>query len=140
MLFVIIACAITYYLVGFGHADEFKMTEHILPELPLYPEESKKIPKEVLQALEPLKNQEKPLTKEAFIRMLSESVTAAQWASHGDTIIKYAAPTPIPPPLQVLFVLLFALVVMVGPHAVAWSCIRLNTFANCRTAFASTTV
>ena len=39
--------------------------------------------------------------------------------------------------LKVLFVLLFAVVGMGGSYCVAWYGIRVNTYANCRTAFAS---
>ncbi|HMF12744.1 MAG TPA: sodium/proton-translocating pyrophosphatase, partial [Gemmataceae bacterium] len=43
----------------------------------------------------------------------------------------------ISPILTVLLVLLFAIVGMAGSYAVAWYGIRVNTYANCRTAFAS---
>src|SRR5262249_3019725 len=43
----------------------------------------------------------------------------------------------IPPIVTVLLVLLFAIVGMAGSYAVAWYGIRVNTYANCRTAFAS---
>src|SRR5437660_2389110 len=39
--------------------------------------------------------------------------------------------------MQVLFVLLFAVVGMGGSYAVAWYRIRVNPYANCRTAFAA---
>jgi K(+)-stimulated pyrophosphate-energized sodium pump len=50
-----------------------------------------------------------------------------------------AAPeaSTIPPIAKVLLVLLFAVVGMGGSYAVAWYGIRVNTYANCRTAFAS---
>ncbi len=44
---------------------------------------------------------------------------------------------PISPILTVVLVLLFAVVGMGGSYAVAWYGIRVNTFANSRTAFAS---
>jgi K(+)-stimulated pyrophosphate-energized sodium pump len=43
----------------------------------------------------------------------------------------------IPPALKLIYVLLFSVVGMGGSYAVAWYGIRVNTFANCRTAFAS---
>src|SRR5262249_26432869 len=46
-------------------------------------------------------------------------------------------PAKIPPILTLLLVLLFAIVGMGGSYAVAWYGIRVNTYANCRTAFAS---
>lgn len=46
-------------------------------------------------------------------------------------------PAPIPPVLKVVYVLLFAMVGMGGSYWVAWYGIRVNTYANCRTAFAS---
>jgi K(+)-stimulated pyrophosphate-energized sodium pump len=73
MLFVLIAIAISYYLLGFGH-------------------------------------EEAP---------------------------KPGAPEPIHPILKVLLVLLFSVVGMGGSYWVAWYGIRVNTFANCRTAFAA---
>src|SRR5947209_9883491 len=52
-------------------------------------------------------------------------------------IAQVAAPTPIDPILKLLLVLLFAVVGMAGSYSVAWYGIRINTYANCRTAFAS---
>src|SRR5437762_2648994 len=48
MLFAFIAVAITFYLVGFGHADEYELTDRTLQELRLYPEEGKKVPESVI--------------------------------------------------------------------------------------------
>src|SRR5262249_20669288 len=45
--------------------------------------------------------------------------------------------THINPYLTVVLVLLFAVVGMAGSYCVAWYGIRVNTYANCRTAFAS---
>jgi K(+)-stimulated pyrophosphate-energized sodium pump len=77
MLFVLIACAISYYLLGSGHGGE------------------------------------QPATPEA------------------------GAATAISPAVTLLLVLLFAVVGMGGSYAVAWYGIRVNTWANARTAFAS---
>src|SRR5437899_12570052 len=43
------------------------------------------------------------------------------------------------PPLKVAIILLFSLVGIAGSYGVAWFGIRVNTFANSRTAFASLT-
>src|SRR5207237_3095361 len=40
-------------------------------------------------------------------------------------------------PLKVIYVLLFSVVGMAGSYSVAWYGIRVNTYANCRTAFAA---
>src|SRR5208337_4446388 len=50
---------------------------------------------------------------------------------------KEGAPAPINPFVTLALVLVFALVGMGGSYAVAWYGIRVNTFANSRTAFAS---
>lgn len=46
-------------------------------------------------------------------------------------------PEPIAPLVKLGLVLLFSIVGMVGSYWVAWYGIRVNTYANCRTAFAS---
>src|SRR3954453_8007771 len=48
MLFVLIAAAITYYLVGFGGETEYKYDNRISQELALYPDVRDEIPEEVL--------------------------------------------------------------------------------------------
>jgi K(+)-stimulated pyrophosphate-energized sodium pump len=136
MLFVLIACAITYYLVGFGQSDEYEFTDRTVQELRLYPEAKEKIPEGVLKALTPLVG-EKVEGREAFLETIQGKLTKDQWDRHGDTIVRIAAPQPIGPVLKVLYVLLFAVVGMGGSYAVAWYGIRVNTYANCRTAFAS---
>src|SRR5204862_5348267 len=60
-----------------------------------------------------------------------------EWKEHGDTITRIAAPVPINRYLKVLLVLLFSIVGMGGSYWVAWYGIRVNTWANSRTAFAS---
>ncbi len=64
-------------------------------------------------------------------------LTSEQWQQHGDTITGIAAPVPIDPLVKVALVLLFAIVGMGGSYWVAWYGIRVNTYANSRTAFAS---
>jgi K(+)-stimulated pyrophosphate-energized sodium pump len=136
MLFAIIAIAIAYYLVGFGGADQFEFTNRTYQELQLYPEADKKIPPDVLERLKPLEG-EKVTGRDAFVATLKGKLTTEQWAAHGATITEIAAPEPIPGALKVLYVLLFAIVGMGGSYSVAWYGIRVNTYANCRTAFAS---
>ncbi len=57
--------------------------------------------------------------------------------AHDDVVHKEGQPQPLPPLLTLVIVLVFALVGMGGSYAVAWYGIRVNTFANSRTAFAS---
>jgi K(+)-stimulated pyrophosphate-energized sodium pump len=136
MLFAIIAIAITYYLVGFGGADQYEFTNRTYQELQLYPEVDKKIPPDVLERLKPLEG-EKVTGRDAFVGTLKGKLTNEQWATYGPAITEIAAPEPIPGALRVLYVLLFAIVGMGGSYCVAWYGIRVNTYANCRTAFAS---
>jgi K(+)-stimulated pyrophosphate-energized sodium pump len=140
MLFVLIAIAITYYLVGFGGGDEYEFTNRTFQELKLYPRANERIPDRVLSRLE-LKPGEEPIKAEgrqAFLDKLRARVNDdAAWQKYEPTIARIAAPTPIPGVLKVLYVLLFAVVGMAGSYSVAWYGIRVNTYANCRTAFAS---
>jgi K(+)-stimulated pyrophosphate-energized sodium pump len=136
MLFGLIAIAITYYLIGFGSADEYEFTDRTYQELKLYPTKDNKIPQGVLDRLKPLEG-EKVTGKDAFVATLQGKLTDEQWRAYGATITKIAAPAPIPGALKVLYVLLFAVVGMGGSYSVAWYGIRVNTYANCRTAFAS---
>jgi K(+)-stimulated pyrophosphate-energized sodium pump len=55
----------------------------------------------------------------------------------GEGEVKPGAPAPIAPFVKLLLVLLFEVVGMGGSYAVAWYGIRVNTWANARTAFAS---
>src|SRR2546425_443111 len=75
-------------------------------------------------------------SREAFLKAAEARVGAAAWKTHGETISKIAAPTPIAPGTKVLLVLLFSVVGMGGSCWVAYYGIRVNTYANCRTAFA----
>ncbi len=131
MLFVLIAVAITYYLIGFGHDDGIHLTDRTIQELRL-----ENVPEDVLAKLKPLEL-EKPVPKDEFVAKLEKRLSAEEWASHGATIQRVAAPVPIPPFLKVLYVLLFAVVGMAGSYSVAWYGIRVNTYANARTAFAA---
>lgn len=137
MLFVLISLAMSYYLLGFSHAAEYQLTDRIFQELRLYPEESDKLPDSVLSALQPLTTAKPVESRDAFIAQLKGRLTGEQWTKHGDTITRIAAPTPIAPVPKLLLVLLFSVVGMGGSYWVAWYGIRVNTWANSRTAFAS---
>src|SRR6516165_5926671 len=132
MLFVLIALAISYYLLGFGGEDEYKMTDRTVQELHF----SKKVPEEIIAKLQPLEK-EHAVSRELYVKQMQRALTAEEWRTHGEQIVDIAAPTPIPAILRVLFVLLFSVVGMGGSYAVAWYGIRINTYANARTAFAS---
>jgi K(+)-stimulated pyrophosphate-energized sodium pump len=145
MLFVLIAIAISYYLVGFGGADEYAFTDRTSQELRLYPEGNEKyqkLPEDVLTRLDTLAkaNEGKGTTiegRDKFIAAMQAKLTPEQWQTYKRTITEIAAPDPIPGALKVLYVLLFAVVGMAGSYSVAWYGIRVNTYANARTAFAS---
>jgi hypothetical protein len=87
--------------------------------------------------LEPLvaKDPKDAVSKEEFVKKLSAAVPAAEWATHKDTILGIVAPTPIPGPLKVLYVLLFAVVGMAGSYSVAW--LRGMASASTRTPIAA---
>lgn len=136
MLFVLIAVAISYYLLGFGHSEGFEVTDRTIQELKLYPEAKDAIPQEVIDRVAGLKGQ-KPMDREKFLTALQERVGRDAWSTHSKTITDIAAPVPIDPILKVIYVLLFSIVGMGGSYCVAWYGIRVNTYANCRTAFAS---
>ena len=159
LLFVLISCCIAYYLVGFSHAEEYELTDRTIQELQIA-----KAPEEVTNKLKPLAayietpvdtkahksadgKTHKPVahvntrktfkTKAEFEKALEAQVGPELWAANKDTILKFATPETIAPVPKLIFVLLFAIVGMAGSYAVAWYGIRINTYANCRTAFAS---
>jgi K(+)-stimulated pyrophosphate-energized sodium pump len=140
MLFVLIAIAISYYLLAFGGTHEFQMTDRVIQELRLYPRGDNVIPAEVIAKLEPLmpETEKEPFTtREEFLAAIEDRLSPAEWDAHGDTITQIASPVPIDPILKVVLVLLFSVVGMGGSYWVAWYGIRVNTYANARTAFAS---
>ena len=131
MLFVLIGSAIAFYLLGFGGDEGLVVTDRTIQEL-----RSDKVSEDVLTLLAALEK-DPPVEKSAFLSKLSGSLSTDQWKQYGETITSVAAPEPIDPILKLVYVLLFAVVGMAGSYAVAWYGIRINTYANCRTAFAS---
>ena len=137
MLFVLIAVAISYYLVGFGRSDEYEVTDRTVQELRLYPQGRKSLTtwsKHWRRA----EGREVPRQEGKFIARPAPSALA-----HGpvddprDDHHRHRRPGAHRPVLKVLYVLLFSIVGMAGSYCVAWYGIRVNTYANCRTAFAS---
>jgi len=59
------------------------------------------------------------------------------WVFIGATIVLYFGVLTAAPALHVLIILAFSVLGMAGSYGVAWFGIRVNTFANSRTAFAS---
>jgi Na+/H+-translocating membrane pyrophosphatase len=161
-LFGLIAIAMTYYLVGFGQEEDYQVTDRMIQELRI-----KGVDDPVLKALEsliphaqtastpspmkvssPLEKeksgkaaaataQPQRVTKEAFLSSIKAKLTSDQWKQYGDTITTVVAPEPFNAFLRVFLVLFFAIVGMAGSYSVAWYGIRINTWANARTAFAS---
>ena len=58
------------------------------------------------------------------------------WVFIGAVIVLYFGVLTANPPLHVLIILAFSLIGIAGSYGVAWFGIRVNTFANSRTAFA----
>jgi K(+)-stimulated pyrophosphate-energized sodium pump len=157
MLFVLIAAAISFYLLGFSHATEYELTDREIQELRIEMRrtaEGKELDAQaeaMLKKLEALvvpkgaespkatgkQTEKKQVDKAAFLVQLRTAVGEADWRKYGDTITAVVAPVPIDPIMRVLLVLLFSVVGMAGSYAVAWYGIRINTYANARTAFAS---
>jgi len=135
MLFALISAAIAFYL-WFGHTEEYRFTDRTMQELRLYPDEKDKIPASVLEKLTPLVD-EKFENRDALAKELKAKVGDDDWAKHGTTIEEIAAPNRLPAGVTIGLVLLFAVVGMGGSTLVAYYGIRVNTFANARTAFAS---
>src|SRR5262249_4231679 len=131
---------------GFGHDTGYELTNRTIQELQLYPSARNRIPDEVINRLKALKKEhdemrksgeEVHLNREQFLSAIQVALSKEQWDAHKDTISRIPAPIPINPYLKVLLVLLFSVVGMGGSYWVAWYGIRVNTYANCRTAFAS---
>jgi K(+)-stimulated pyrophosphate-energized sodium pump len=131
MLFIFIAIAISYYLLGFGTEAEYHVTPTAMEKL-----EKAKVPAEVIGSLKPFQ-QEDAKPRDEFVKSLSARLPADQLSRYRDSILTSAAVAQISPILTVLLVLFFSIVGMAGSYAVAWYGIRVNTWANSRTAFAS---
>jgi hypothetical protein len=52
MLFILIAIAISYYLLGFGHEANYQLTDRISQELRLYPRAGQEIPADALAKIQ----------------------------------------------------------------------------------------
>lgn len=175
MLFVLIAGAITYYLVASSHETKNELTYRTVQELRLegvskervdrlfdllpIREQAKMIAgesknkKDDLEKLNelaakmkgtgaeaeaPTKAEEaKKMDKAEFLKTVRTTLGEDEWTKHEKAVEKILAPAPIPAGMQVMYVLLFAVIGMGGSYAVAWYGIRINTYANARTAFAS---
>ncbi|MFM2094251.1 MAG: hypothetical protein RIS70_1375 [Planctomycetota bacterium] len=132
MLFVLIAGAIAYYLLGFAHA-EVQFTDRHIQEMRL-----EKVSEKLVAALEPLSKEESSFKSTAdLLARLKTEAGDELWAADSDKVTGIVAPTEISPILKVVFVLLFAIVGMGGSYWVAYYGIRVNTYANARTAFAA---
>jgi K(+)-stimulated pyrophosphate-energized sodium pump len=127
MLFVFIAVCISYYLLS--QPPTYQLTEASFTKL-----QREGVAAEVIQSLEPLKGEE-GLEHDKFIQALRQRLSQEQLQQNQDKILASAA--GIDPVLTLLLVLLFSIVGMGGSYAVAWYGIRVNTWANSRTAFAS---
>lgn len=75
------------------------------------------------------------ITQGKFILILEIFIAAIIVLYFG--FLSVPANPPIPNALRVLIILLFSLIGIAGSYGVAWFGIRVNTFANSRTAFAS---
>src|SRR5262249_50729457 len=82
--------------------------------------------------------------RDEFVKKLEQQVPSEEWKKagadgvpNGEKIADIVAPRPINSFLKVVLVLLFSVVGMGGSYCVAWYGIRVNTYANCRTAFAA---
>jgi K(+)-stimulated pyrophosphate-energized sodium pump len=126
MLFVLIAIAISYYLFSAEHETKYTLTGTAIQQL----HEEAQIPTEKLAGLKGKKFE----NADEFKADLPAGLTPEQ---RGAIMDKAKPAEPIDPGLTVLLVLLFSIVGMGGSYAVAWYGIRVNTYANCRTAFAS---
>jgi K(+)-stimulated pyrophosphate-energized sodium pump len=132
MLFAFIGAAMTYYLVGYTSHHEYQVSHRKIQELQLA-----NVDADVIKALEPLQTQKATEDRAAFLDQLKGRLTSDQWDKYGAQVEDIVAPKPIGSFLKVLLVLFFSIVGMGGSYWVAWYGIRVNTYANCRTAFAA---
>src|SRR5262249_41753141 len=101
MLFVLIAIAISYYLLAFGHSAEYEFTHRESEELRI-----QGVPAAVVSKLDPYvglrvaphtptgnKAAEEKAAKEVFIRFLRAHLTEQEWADYRKVITEIVAPT-----------------------------------------------
>ncbi|HMP01085.1 MAG TPA: sodium-translocating pyrophosphatase, partial [Gemmatales bacterium] len=131
LLFMLIAVAISYYLLAFGGEHEYSVNQATMANL-----RQADLPADLLKRYEPLERQQ-PMLRADFVKLLENASGADAWKEHGATVIAAAAPEPLHPFVKLGLVLLFSVVGMGGSYWVAWYGIRVNTWANARTAFAS---
>jgi K(+)-stimulated pyrophosphate-energized sodium pump len=141
MLWVLIAIAIGYYLLGFGHEPRYQVTDGALAEL-----KKENVPAPILDKLQPLTKREPTGGKEVIDEAekaikenpdLEKSLSEAQKKTYFEAILKHTEHSGINPVVTLILVLFFSVVGMGGSYAVAWYGIRVNTYANARTAFAA---
>lgn len=132
LLFLIIAVAISYYLLAFGGEVEYKMSGNTVVAL-----RNSDLPADVVQRLERLQKKEATTSKNEYEQHLQNALSIEQWNQFKDKVLAICLPPPLNPYLKLLLVLAFSVVGMAGSYWVAWYGIRVNTYANARTAFAS---
>src|SRR5436305_4937815 len=73
MLFVLIAVAISYYLLGFGSDDEYHLTDRNIQELQAFSkaEPKRAVPEETIAKLQPLEKHE-ATNRQAYLQQLQE--------------------------------------------------------------------
>jgi K(+)-stimulated pyrophosphate-energized sodium pump len=132
LLFVIIAVAISYYLLAYGGEREYRVSGNTIVAL-----RSSDLPADVVKRLERLEKKPATTSKNEFEQELQNVLSIEQWNQHGEKVKALCMPPPINPYVKLLLVLAFSVVGMGGSYWVAWYGIRVNTYANCRTAFAA---
>jgi K(+)-stimulated pyrophosphate-energized sodium pump len=145
MLFLLIACALAYYLLGFGHETHYTVNEATIKQMT-----DAGVPEDVVKALDPIRNKkfaDKDAFKEAVGKELNpakvgiaasvKNLSPEQREQYQAKIADHAVPPEMDSYLTLALVLFFSIVGMGGSYAVAWYGIRVNTYANARTAFAS---
>ncbi len=129
MLFAFIAVAIGFYF--YLEHSPYRITVSTLEEL-----RKSNVPEGVLKKLDGLKN--KGFDTEAKLaEELTKTLDAGELGRWREPIVNRSRHTSADLLTTILLVLLFAVVGMAGSYAVAWYGIRVNTYANARTAFAS---
>ncbi|HZZ80844.1 MAG TPA: sodium/proton-translocating pyrophosphatase, partial [Gemmataceae bacterium] len=134
MLFVLIALALSYYLLGFASQQTYLASPEAIEKL------KKDQPEAVVTAVKKVSSEgagQHATEKEEYLKELSKHLTEEQLEGSKKAILAASSVEQMSAVLKLLLVLLFAVVGMAGSYAVAWYGIRVNTYANCRTAFAA---